>query len=315
MDKIKNFTYKIINFIYLRVRIFLYESISKIKTIFSKKNSKESIELYRKNIKIYDIFTYNGEKEILEIRLNILYEYVDQFIIVEAPTTFSGIKKPMYFEEQKEYFSKFLDKIKYFIIDDYPNDKEICVLADKSPNVPKNGPEHWKREFYQKESIKKALVDLKDEDICFIGDVDEIWNPKTIIDYSKDDIFKLQQEVYSYYVNNHSNEPWAGTLVTKYKNIKNKCLNHLRTKGLTKYIYIKNGGWHFTSIGGIEEVRRKLNDSYTNESYNTENIQKNLKNRFGKEDYMGRNFKFKIEEKNLPKYILENKNKYSHLFK
>ncbi|MDP2788589.1 MAG: DUF3431 domain-containing protein [bacterium] len=305
---------------YQKIKSFLVKKIiHKIKNRISfNKNwlTREEIAHYRKKIKIFDIFTYNGEADILEIRLNILHDSVDQFIIVEAPTTFSGFKKPLYFEEQKERFAPFLNKIKYFIIDDYPNDKELCMLADTSPNVPKGGPEHWRREFYQKESIKKTLTHLQDEDICFIGDVDEIWNPEVLIDYSKDDIFKLKQEVYAYYLNNKSNESWAGTIVTKYKNIKNNCLNHLRTKGKTHYVYLKNGGWHFTSMGGINEVRRKLNDSYTKDSYNTNEVQEKLEERFGKKDYIGRNkFKFWIDETGLPKYILENKKKYKNLVK
>ncbi|MBI2627533.1 DUF3431 domain-containing protein [Candidatus Nomurabacteria bacterium] len=304
--------------IYKKALSFFINNI--LKTIRADRNKKdwltvEEIKNYRKKIKIYDIFTYNGEADILEIRLNILCNAVDQFIIVEAPTTFSGLSKPLYFQEQKERFKPFLDKIKYFVIDDYPNDQELLKLADSSSNVPKNGPEHWRREFYQKESIKKALTHLKDEDICFIGDVDEIWNPEVLIDYTKDDIFKLRQEVYAYYLNNRSSEPWAGTTVTKYKNIKNNCLNHLRTKGKTKYVYIKNGGWHFTSMGGVNEVRRKLNDSYTKDSYNTNEVQEKLDGRFGKKDYMGRNFKFWTDEKDLPKYILDNKEKYKNFFK
>ncbi len=274
-----------------------------------------SIQKYRPTIKIYDIFTYNGEADVLEIRLHILKDVVDEFIIVEAPTTFSGLHKPLYFNEQKDRFAPFLDKIKYFVINDYPNDTALCELADRSSNVPKDGPEHWRREFYQKESIKKALTHLSDEDICFIGDVDEIWNPEIVIDYRKDSIFKLQQVVYSYFLNNRSSEKWAGTLVTKYKNIKNNCLNHLRTATKTKYLYVKNGGWHFTSIGGIDEIRRKLNDSYTKESYNTQIVQDNLEQRFGKQDYMGRKFTFSADESDLPKYILDNKEKYKKLFK
>ncbi len=277
--------------------------------------NKEEIAKYRKNIRIYDIFTYNGELDILEIRLNILNEFVDEFIIVEAPTTFSGLKKTLYFELHKERFVPFLHKIKYYVIDDYPNDKEICNLADNNSNVPKNGPEHWRREFYQKESIKKALTHLSNDDICYIGDVDEIWNPETVIDYSKDNIFKLKQIVYSYFLNNRSSEPWAGTIVTKYKNIKDKCLNDIRTESKTDYVYLSNGGWHFTSIGGLDEVRRKLNDSYTEKSYNTPEVQENLEKRFGERDYLGRNFKFHINELELPKYLIQNKEKYKNLFK
>lgn len=296
------------------VSIF-YKISSYIEKKLEYKNTNDFIKKYRENTQIYDIFTYNGEKDILDIRLNILSNHVDKFIIVEAPTTFSGKVKPLYFKEHKKYFEKFLDKIIYFVIDDYPNDKALCELADKSPNVPKNGPEHWKREFYQKESIKKALLGLNDNDFCFIGDVDEIWNPEINIDYSKNYIYKFKQIVYAYFINNKSNEIWSGTMGTKYKNIKEKCLNHLRTKGLTQYYYVSNGGWHFTSMGGIEELRRKINDSYTSESYNTDRVQKNLEKDFGNRDYLGRKFIFTIDEKNLPTYLKENKEKYKHLFK
>ncbi len=311
----KSFISRVKNSILFKVKSKFYNTASTLKTLLFKKTNLDLVNNYRKNIKIYDIFTYNGEADILEIRLNILKDVVDEFIIVEAPTTFSGLNKPLYFKEQQERFAPFLSQIKYFIIDDYPNDKELCKLADESSNVPKNGPEHWRREFYQKESIKKALSDLNNDDICFIGDVDEIWNPEIIIDYSKNDLFKLEQNVYTYYLNNRSSEPWAGTLVTKYKNIKNNCLNHLRTSSRTIYTYLNNGGWHFTSMGGLDEVRRKLNDSYTKESYNTDVVQNNLENRFGKSDYIGRKFKFWIDESDLPKYIIENKLKYIKLFK
>jgi len=313
--KLVGFLYRIKSFLLNKVKSTFYSIESAIKSIFTKKITEESLLKYRNKIKLYDIFTYNGEIDILKIRLNILNGVVDKFIIIEAPTTFSGLQKPLYFQEQRQLFAPFLDKINYFVINDYPNDKELCKLADESSNVPKNGPEHWRREFYQKESIKKALINFNDDDICFIGDVDEIWNPLIKIDYTKNDIFKLEQEMYTYYLNNKSNEPWAGTIVTKYKNIKNNCLNHLRTKGKTRYTYIKNGGWHFTNMGGLEEVRRKLNDSYTEESYNSNEIQYNLEKRFGESDYLGRKFKYYVSESNLPKYLLENKDKYKKLFK
>ena len=69
-------------------------------------------------------------------------------------------------------------------------------------------------------------------------------------------------------------------------------------------------------MGGVDEVRRKLNDSYTKDSYNTSEVQDKLEERFGTKDYIGRNkFKFWFDESDLPRYILENKEKYQHLFK
>ena len=43
---------------------------------------------------------------------------VDIFIVVEAKTTFTGFKKPLYFSEHEQYFKKFWHKIQYHIIDE-----------------------------------------------------------------------------------------------------------------------------------------------------------------------------------------------------
>ena len=60
---------------------------------------------------IYDCFTFFNEYTILDIRLNTLYDYVDKFIIVEATRSHQNLPKPLYFEENKDKYIKFLDKI------------------------------------------------------------------------------------------------------------------------------------------------------------------------------------------------------------
>ena len=90
---------------------------------------------------------------------------------------------------------------------------------------------------------------------------------------------------YSYYFNNRSSEPWAGTLVTKYKNIKHNSLNHLRTKSKTKYTYLANGGWHFTNQGGPDQIRKKL-ESYGHQEFNNRAIKTDLENKITKNRYI-----------------------------
>ena len=264
-------------------------------------------------MKIYDIFTFFNELELLELRFNILDSYVDYFVIVEATETFSGLPKPLYFEENKHLFEKWKHKIIHHVVDDYPSDKAICAMADLSPNVPKHGAQHWHREFYQKESIKKALTGLQNDDLCFVGDADEIWNYNKTYSLQDNDVFKLKLKVYSYFLNNRSNEEFAGTIVTKYRNIKNNCLNHLRARNIK---YLNDGGWHFTNMGGIDRVREKLNASNTGESYNTPDVQSKLAERiYANKDYIGRDFKFWIDERELPPYLLTHRQRYAHLFK
>lgn len=255
---------------------------------------------------IYDVFTYNGEKDITDIHLNVLSPFVDRFIVVEAKTTFSGNKKPLYWSLHEKKFEKFWPKIDYYVIDENYSYDEI-ELAEKSPNTV--GARHWKNEFLQKESIHKALIrsGVQDEDTVYIGDADEIWEP-----YEPTHPAKLKMMVYAYYLNNRSNEEFWGTLVSKYKDIKGKCLNHLRTeKNLRTLNYY---GWHFTSMGGLQAVRRKLNDSYTPESYNTYEVQEHLLKRLAEgKDYLGRDFKFWYDEDDWPQFLVKYRYNYSRL--
>lgn len=254
---------------------------------------------------IYDVVSYNGERELLDLRLHILDSKVDKFIIVEAKTTFSGHKKPLYFSAHEKFFKEWWHKIDYHIIDEDYSPQEI-ELAQYSPNT--QGAKHWKNEFLQKESIKKALVHLQDNDIVYIGDVDEIWEG------FYDTTEKLLLRVYAYKLNNRSDEIFWGTLVAKWGDIKDKCLNHVRSDVSLRGSEIS--GWHFTSMGGLEEVRRKLNDSYTKESYNTDDVQQRLSQRLENgEDYLGRYFTFKKDESEWPLYLKRNRHRYTRLIK
>ncbi len=255
---------------------------------------------------IADVVTFNGEYDLFEIRYNMLKDVVDEFIVVEAPTTFSGQPKPLYFEKIKD---KYPD-VKYFVIDENYTQEEI-TLAKNSPNTV--GADHWQREFLQKESIKKALTHLKDKDVCFIGDVDEIWYHELANAKPKTKAVKLKLDVYTYWLNNRSSEEFWGTIVARYDVIKMSCLNHLRTNSQKTDEVL---GWHFTSLGGYEEVKRKLSDSYTRDSYWTERVETELESNIkNNKDFLGRGFTYHISETNLPKYILDNKQKYVHLFK
>ena len=61
-------------------------------------------------MQVFDTFIFNDEVELLEIRLNILDQAVDKFVIVESSTDFFGNPKPFYFDlNQINYKNK--DKI------------------------------------------------------------------------------------------------------------------------------------------------------------------------------------------------------------
>ena len=67
-------------------------------------------------------------------------------------------------------------------------------------------------------------------------------------------------------------------------------------------------------MGGVTELRRKLNDSYTDESYNTAPVQLALEdNVANKKDFLGRDFVYKKDTSQWPEYLLSHKKKYQHL--
>lgn len=255
---------------------------------------------------------FNGEFDLLEIRLNILNDYVDEFIIVEAPTTFSGLPKPLYYEENKLRYAKWAHKIKYFVINENYSKAEIA-FAESSPNT--QGAAHWKHEFLQKESIHKALLHLDDFDLVFIGDCDEIWNPNNWLRIPVDDekpIVKLRLEVYTYYLNNRSSEKFYGTTVARYRDIKFRSLNEIRSDIFTQVDSIYVFGWHFTSLK--DGLKRKLLDSYTEETYNNKWVQEHLDENIAQnKDFLGRNFTYTADESHWPQYLKDNKEKYAHL--
>ena len=125
---------------------------------------------------IYDCFPFFNELDILEIRLNTLYDTVDYFVITEANKTHTGKRKAYVFEQNKDRFSKFLDKIIYIKVDDFPNFEDSKASDDGNK---------WMYENYQRDAIMKGLTNCKPDDIVIISDCDEIPNPKAIRIYKR----------------------------------------------------------------------------------------------------------------------------------
>ena len=247
----------------------------------------------------YDCFTFFNELDLLEIRFNILDPYVDYFVLAECEETFSGKPKPLYYNENKDRFKKWQKKIIHL-----KNNK----LETTDP---------FERAGYQKDSIRKFLehLDLKDDDIVMFGDLDEIPKPQNI---KTDAVYNLRQLNYSYYLNNRSSEEWVGTIVGKWKTVKLQSFNYWREHHMN---ILNNGGWHFTNMGGEEQILKKL-DAYDHQEANIPAVREGLKMRIDTGlDYLGREvdwqhkpFEFWKDESELPQWLLDNKEKYEAYF-
>ena len=74
-------------------------------------------------MKIYDCFTFYNELDLLELRLQELYDHVDHFVIVEANRTFQNQEKPFALNSAKYRYTAWRDKIIQVQVVDMPTDK------------------------------------------------------------------------------------------------------------------------------------------------------------------------------------------------
>jgi FkbM family methyltransferase len=113
---------------------------------------------------IIDCFSYFNEKEILELRLKLLYDHVDKFIITEGSHTHKGDKKDFVVKNLIKEMGIPMDKI--IVVPVLMPDYE----AEKNP---------WVRERMQRDA---ASFFIGETDVAFFGDCDEIINPE-YVDY------------------------------------------------------------------------------------------------------------------------------------
>ncbi len=209
--------------------------------------------------KVYDCFIFFNELELLEIRFNELYDKVDKFVLVESVETFRGSSKPLYFQENKERFTKFLDKVIHVVVED-----RLDVLSP------------WDREFYQRNQIMRGLKQCSDTDLIIISDVDEIVRADAIDEmvaayfYNGRSIFGFDQDHYRFYMNTRSPQTWLGSAAIIFAGLKNKSPQWLRENrrrdGFMKIL--GRGGWHFTYLGGEARNLKKL-ESFSHAEYDT----------------------------------------------
>jgi len=263
--------------------------------------------------KIIDCITYFRESFVTKLRLEILKDVVDQFIICESLYDHRSRPKKINFQLHNK---KLETKIKKLIIDhEFPE-----------PN------DAWKCQKYQRDFILKHLNDVGDDDYVMFSDPDEIPNPKILENFNltkKFGIFMQNHFVYNFKTIDQHQNPWAGTRITKKKNLKS--IDDLKHKILVKNIkkwwridkersieLINNGGWHFKDFFSAEEISIKLktfaHTEFDDEKYTKiekiNNLIKKKQDVYGR----GRSFETNDDESNLPDYVIKNKENLSNFF-
>ena len=119
-------------------------------------------------MKLFDCTTYFEEDMMMEIRFNILNQYVDKFVVCEANFSHSGSKKKINFN--KDNFPKFKKKIIHIILKNEPKNLENNINSD--PSIARSNS--IKRINFQRDYIIKGLNEARADDFIMYSDNDEI---------------------------------------------------------------------------------------------------------------------------------------------
>lgn len=256
---------------------------------------------------IIDAILLLDELDILEIRLHELDPIVDIFLIVEANRTFSGKLKPMNFLKNQKRFTAFLNKIIYWQVKDMP--------AGDNP---------WEREKHQRNSIAPALkfIGARAGDRVLVSDVDEIPRASAVqiaANYQEKVIFELR--LFYYYINVRGvSVPWWKDLrMARVGNLKNNP-QQIRDKhwSTTGFKVIPDAGWHFSYLGGVKGIQKKIAAFSHHREYNMPKFtnEKHLKASLAMtKDIFNRKFKWERVpiDNSFPKYLLENLDRFNYM--
>jgi len=285
--------------------------------------------------KIYDCFCFFNELDILDLRLNILDPYVDYFVLSEASVTHVGTPKPYYFEENKDRFSKFRDKIIHLKIEDTPEDFTALPTLENPQSYDerelnkiyhfintqterfnvKTQPDYG-RDFFQKECIRRGLENCQDDDIIIFSDVDEIPNPaklKKISEWDSDQYYTFNQNFYCYYLNVLKERNWEGSRAARFSQLRDYSYNELRANPNT---LIEDGGWHFSFMGGPDQVYKKLvsySAAHLANNMVLGSVPHNINNNIDP-FFRGRLETISLDD-SFPEYLVKNIDKFRHLIK
>lgn len=226
--------------------------------------------------KIVDCFLFYNELQMLTYRLNVLYDVVEYFIIVESTHTFTGKPKTLCYNENKHLYEKFKDKIIHVIVEDLP-----CIY----PNIDVKNGDQWRNETHHRNCISRGFdkIPLKSRDIFMINDVDEIPDPDTLSKIKHNEIevklHSLKMDFYYYNLNSKVNDVWRPPILTynEYYLLNKTCeeLRHLQCPAIDK------GGWHLSYFGDTQFIKNKI-ENFSHQEFNndtftdTEKIQQRI---------------------------------------
>ena len=281
-------------------------------------------------MKIFDCTTFYSEDLMMDVRFNVLNEYVHKFIVVESKYSHSGKPKKLNFDINN--YKKFKDKIIYLVIENEPEGIKSFKNDDLSSSIKRmNSLKRIELSYdYMLHGIKEATED----DMIILSDNDEIPNlDSNQFKSSKMDIIIFKQLFFYYKFNLlYDRMYWFGSKACKKKklksfswlrNLKNKKYPFWRIDSLfsktkeTNLEIINDGGWHFTNVKSAEDLYEKLinyghHNEFEDAGYSLDDIKYQISKKIVNYDHLAdktkakKNFEYKlkkVENNILPNYL------------
>ena len=294
-------------------------------------------------MKTYDCTIFFDEKMMFDLRLNILNDYVDKFVVVESLYTHSGNLKKQNFNLND--YPKFKNKIIYILLENEP-DNLYDINTGVEDKVGRLRLNSLKRIQKQYNALSEGIKDAENNDLILLSDCDEIPNLENVDKKNiKNEIILFKQKIFYYKFNlQYTALDWFGTKACKKKNIKtfnwlrnvkNKKYNFWRIDALfsnNKYINVKmisNGGWHFSKIKNEKDIHYTLSNYGEHNEFEKSGVSENdIKNMIkNKELYFNHSGDKKTKDKyfakikldkassdSMPRYLVENQSNYKEWF-
>lgn len=251
---------------------------------------------------VFDCFMFFNELDLLEIRFNELWEKVDRFVLIEATRTHSNKEKPLHYDENKGRFEKFKDKIIHIVLDQYPKYENAMQF-----------------DTHQRNQCNHVLEYCRPNDIIMISDLDEIPNPDFITeDLARDGMTVFEQDNHYYFVNYRMTDRaawrWRGTRAIRARDFTTDAQS---IRAAHSRNILRNAGWHFSYLGGIDKIIEKL-QAFAHQEFNLAEFRDRAtieqRIRSG-EDLFGRSERFEVVDLDAryPRWLRQNQERFRHL--
>jgi len=262
-------------------------------------------------MKVYDCFTFFNELDVLELRLEEMWNVTDYFVIAESNLSHSGKPKDYILLDNWDRFKKYHSKIRRIQVDDMPETKDS-----------------WVREKFQRWALGRGLNDMEPEDIVIVSDLDEIPRAEAVAMIKEDendyDKYVLTIPMFQYKINNmkiFERSKQRNIMVTR-----GRAFTHAQQEREFTFpwvpdapntVYVDHGGWHFTYFGDDQNAIVKLQNFAHTESdrpdlISKHNIEWMVANKYG---HHGPNhierYEIVVVDDYFPKSIVDNIDKWT----